>query len=157
MKTNSRRHRTLTSSLFQLCGIVVLTACSNNYNDIRNSQSDNLTASRKSSEDKNKDEGEKKNEQNTESNNENVQHENDDIPVNEENNTSYTPSIDKLIINNKRYNPKSLQNLVLNYYKTPNNILKGLNSSSSSEKNKPQMRSFIVSENKVWINDKEYP
>lgn len=157
MKTNSRRHRKLTSSLFYLCGIVALTACSNNYNDIRNSQSDNLTASRKSSEDKNEDEGEKKNEQNTESNNENVQHEDNNIPVNEENNTSYTPSINKLIINNKKYDPKSLQDLFLNYYKTQKNILKGLNSSPSSKKNKPQMRSFIVSENKVWINDKEYP
>lgn len=87
MNTNSRRHRKLTSSLFYLCGIVALTACSNNYNDIRNSQSDNLTAPRKSSEDKNEDEGEKKNEQNTDSNNENVQNENDDILVNEEHNT----------------------------------------------------------------------
>ena len=60
MKTNSRRHRELTSSLFYLCGIVALTACSNNYNDIRNSQSDNLTASRKSSEDKNEDEEKKR-------------------------------------------------------------------------------------------------
>ena len=111
MKTNSRRHRKLTSSLFYLCGIVALTACSNNYNDIRNAQSDNLTASRKSSEDKNEDEGEKNNEQNTDSTNENVQHEDNDIPVNEEN----TPSINKLIINNKKYDPKSLQDLFLNY------------------------------------------